>query len=91
MFSIVTSLGEVRSGGAECVDAKTRIQKLRSCDFFLRNTFSEAILVRLAAARPTHLPEQRSPDGYLGPHLLPASKPGEGAQLGKAVPVWGNI
>jgi len=39
IFSIVTSLGEVRSGGAECVDTKTRLQKLRSCDFFSQIRF----------------------------------------------------
>ena len=53
-FSIVSSLGEVRSGGAECVDAKTRIKQLRSRDFSPQNTFSEAISVRLAAnGQPT--------------------------------------
>ena len=46
-FSTVSSLWEVRLDGAECVDAKTRLKKLHSCELPLKNTFSRAILVGL--------------------------------------------
>ena len=34
-------------GAAECLDAKTRLKKLYSCDLPLKNTFSRPISVRL--------------------------------------------
>jgi len=39
LFSVVSSLWEVRLGGAECGFAKTRFQKLRSYEFSSKNTF----------------------------------------------------